>query len=157
VGALIEALEIIMLNNIFTFGDTTWLQNNGTAMSTPPEPQYATIYYAIHEDELLVKFEADLWYYRRFIDDVGAGWIFNNANTDQAQWEYFMQHMNDHEFEIQWEFTERSRAVNFMDLTLAIQGNSIVYTLFEKQTNIHLYIPPHSSHPQAISPAWFWA
>jgi hypothetical protein len=74
-----------MVNNIFTFGDTTWLQNNGTAMGTPPAPHYATIYYAIHEDELLVEFEADLWHYRRFIDDVGSGWIVNNADTDQAR------------------------------------------------------------------------
>jgi hypothetical protein len=34
-----------------------------------------------------------------------------------------------------------------MDLTLTIQGNSIVSTLFEKQTNLHLYIPPHLAHP----------
>jgi hypothetical protein len=73
-----------MVNNILTFGDTTWTQNNGTAMGTPSAPQYTTIYYAIHEDELLVEFEADLWHYRRFISDVGAGWIVNNADTDQA-------------------------------------------------------------------------
>jgi hypothetical protein len=147
VEALIEALEIVMVNNIFTFGDTAWLQNNGTAMGTPPAPQYATIYYAIHEDELLVEFEADLWHYRRFIDDVGAGWVVNNADTDQAQWDYFMQRMNDPEFKIQWEFTERSRAINFMDLTLTMQGNIIVSTLFEKQINLHLLIPPLSAHP----------
>jgi hypothetical protein len=58
-----------------------------------------------------------------------------------------MQRMNDPEFEIQWEFTERYQAINFMDLRLTIQGNIIVSTLFEKQTNLHLYIPPHSAHP----------
>jgi hypothetical protein len=82
VEALIEALEIVMVNNIFTFVDTTWLQKNGSTMGNPPAPQYATIYYSIHEDERLVKFEADLWQYHHFIDDVGAGWIVNNANTN---------------------------------------------------------------------------
>jgi hypothetical protein len=43
VEALIEALKIVMVYNIFTFGDTTWIQNNGTTMGTPPPPQYATI------------------------------------------------------------------------------------------------------------------
>jgi hypothetical protein len=58
-----------------------------------------------------------------------------------------MQRMNDPEFEIQWEFTERSRTINFMDLTLTIQGNIITSRLFEKQTNLHLYIPTHSAQP----------
>jgi hypothetical protein len=48
INATIEALEIIMCNNFFTFGDTTWIQNDGTAMGTSPAPSYITIYYGIH-------------------------------------------------------------------------------------------------------------
>jgi hypothetical protein len=36
--ALIEALEIIMTLNVLTFGDTTWIQDPGTAMGSPPCP-----------------------------------------------------------------------------------------------------------------------
>jgi hypothetical protein len=36
--ALIEALEIIITLNVFTFGDTTWIQDRGTAMGSPPFP-----------------------------------------------------------------------------------------------------------------------
>jgi hypothetical protein len=35
--ALIEALEIMMTLNVFTFGDTTWIQDPGIAMA-PPSP-----------------------------------------------------------------------------------------------------------------------
>jgi hypothetical protein len=53
--ALMEALELVMKNNIFSFGDTYWLQLSGTAMGTPPAPCYATLVYAIHEHVILPK------------------------------------------------------------------------------------------------------
>ena len=36
--ALVAALKLVMLNNIFSFGDMTFKQLNGTAMRTQPAP-----------------------------------------------------------------------------------------------------------------------
>lgn len=149
--ALIEALTLVMTNNIFSFGDTTWLQLNGTAMGTPPAPPYAQIYFSILENEILHEFSDNLWKYRRFIDDIGGGWIVTDPATDDARWASFQQRLNDDEFEITWEVNARARSINFMDLTISISpSNTIITTLYEKPSNLHLYIPPHSAHPPGL-------
>ena len=52
-----------------------------------------------------------------------------------------------------WEFSERAKTVDFMDMTISITNeNKIEITLFEKQMNLHLYIPPHSAHPPGLLP-----
>ena len=40
--------------------------------------------------------------------------------------------------------------LEFMDLTIAVKENRITTTLFEKQLNIYLYIPPHSARPPGV-------
>ena len=52
-----------------------------------------------------------------------------------------------------WEFSEQAKTVDFMDMTISInKSNKIETTLFEKQLNLHLYIPPHSAHPPGLLP-----
>ena len=51
--AVRPGLCIFMTMNIFTFGDLTLKQLNGTTMDTPPAPPYATIYCGIHEEKFL--------------------------------------------------------------------------------------------------------
>ena len=81
-------LNIVMRNNLFSFGDTFWLQKSGTAMGTPPAPDYATLFFAIHEEDFLPKFP-QLSFYRRFLDDVFSTWVplpSNSADEDLRAW-----------------------------------------------------------------------
>jgi hypothetical protein len=67
----LASLKLIMSNNIFSFGDTHWLQISGTAMGTPAVLLYATITYGSHENtKILPNFQNHLFYYKRFIDNV---------------------------------------------------------------------------------------
>ena len=52
--AVIDAMKIIMKNNIFEFGDCYFLQLLGTAMGTLSAVMWATIYYAYHEVKTLI-------------------------------------------------------------------------------------------------------
>eukprot|EP00804_Cyclotella_cryptica_P005149 CCRYP_018670-RB/>CCRYP_018670-RB protein AED:0.42 eAED:0.42 QI:0/-1/0/1/-1/0/1/0/93 len=61
--ALIEAIEIVFKNNILQFGDTYWWQISGTGMGIAPAPPWATIYYAIHENNVLPHWTSQILFY----------------------------------------------------------------------------------------------
>eukprot|EP00956_Cyclotella_meneghiniana_P024221 scaffold48325_cov40-Cyclotella_meneghiniana.AAC.3 len=93
--ALIEAMNIVFQNNLFKFGDTYWRQKSGTAMGTPPAPPYATIFYAIHENEMLKKWSKRVPFYKRFIDDVFGIWLtHDDPAQDKLLWDEFCADMD---------------------------------------------------------------
>ena len=52
-----------------------------------------------------------------------------------------------------WEFSERAKSIDFMDMTISIKNlNKIETTLFENRLKLHLYIHPHSAHPPGLLP-----
>ena len=147
--ALMQALTLVMRNNVFQFGDTFWLQTSGTAMGTPPAPPYANLFYAIHENRFVRKYP-QLALYKRFIDDIFGIWVpVSDPSDDAKQWAAFKNDANAYHGMI-WEFIERTDVMNFMDLTITIRAGIISTTLFEKLLNVHGYIPPHSAHAPGV-------
>ena len=120
-------------------------------MGTPPAPPYATIYYGIHEEKFLPHHSRRVIYYRRVIDNVIGIWCPNkNPQLDAVEWNEFKQKMISFPG-LTWEFSERSKMVDFMDMTITINNsNMIETTLFEKRLNLHLYITPHSADPPGL-------
>jgi hypothetical protein len=147
-----RGLEILMRNNIFKFGNTYWLQLEGTAMGTPPACMYATLYFAIYELELLTCFNSSLAFYRRYIDDCFGVWTHHpDPDIDHDTWISFKVSMQCFG-KLEWEFTDRAKSADFLDLTIAIKPNGTIGTkLFEKKLNLYLYIPPHSAHPPGVT------
>jgi hypothetical protein len=140
--AIIDGLELIMRWNIFRFGDTFWKQLTGTAMGTPPACVYATLYFAIHEISMPAALQACLVVYKRYIDDGIGIWIGSNAD-----WLSFQKWINSFGT-LRWTFTEPSRSIDYLDLTIRLDSTMSIQTnLFEKPLNLYLYLPPHSAHP----------
>ena len=131
--AVRAGLRLVMTMNIFTFGDLTLKQLNGTAMGTLPAPPYATIYYGIHEEKFLPHHAQRVVFYRRFIDDVIGIWCpHDNHEQDTLEWDHFKNKMNAFPG-LTWEFSERAKTIDFMDMTISIKkSNNIETTLFEK-------------------------
>jgi hypothetical protein len=148
--AIIHGLTIIMRRNYFKFGDTSWLQTTGTAMGTPPGCVYATLYFGIWELELLPLFEDCLPYYRRYIDDCFGIWLTHpDPAIDSANWLAFQASMDSYG-KLEWLFTDRATEANFLDLSITLTRGGITTSIFEKDMNLYLYLPPHSAHPPGI-------
>ncbi len=47
---VIDALALIMHNNVFQFSDTYWKQLSGTAMGMPPACMWATLFFHLHKE-----------------------------------------------------------------------------------------------------------
>ena len=116
--AILDAIDIIMNNNVFQFGDCYFHQRTGTAMCTPPACCYATIYYAVKEHSLLRKYKDNLIFYRRYIDDVFGIWTPTNPNLT---FEDFTRDLSFHK--LRWEVQNPSNQVVFLDMTLTIHNN----------------------------------
>lgn len=148
--ALIEAMKLVFRNNLFKFGDTYWRQKSGTAMGTPPAPPYATIFYALHENDMLPRWSTQVPFYKRFIDDVLGIWLTHpDPAQDLALWTEFCADM-DKWHGLRWKCETPSTSVDFMDLTISLVDGRLETTLFEKAMNLYLYLPPHSSHPSGV-------
>mmetsp|Transcript_2945 Transcript_2945/g.4409 ORF Transcript_2945/g.4409 Transcript_2945/m.4409 type:complete len:645 (-) Transcript_2945:37-1971(-) len=147
---LVEAIDILMNTNVFQFGDTFWLQLTGVAMGAPPAPNIATISYGTHEENFLPKFQANLGFYKRYIDDVFGVWICDeDPITDERRWNRFKRKLNDWHG-LEWTVSERLDTAVFLDLNLSITGNSIHSSLYEKENNLHLFLPARSAHPPGV-------
>ena len=102
--ALIAALKLVMLNNIFSFGDMMFKQMNGTAMGTLPAPPYATIYSGIHKSKFLPQYQNHVVFYKRFIDDVLGIWLPHpNQKINSQLCEEFTASMSNY-LGLTWEF-----------------------------------------------------
>jgi hypothetical protein len=135
-----------MNNNIFSFGDTFWLQNTGTAMGTPSACAYATISYGHYENtSILPLFQKNLFYYRRYIDDVFGIWLPLGDNPENT-WENFKQKLNDWGT-LRWKIEEPTDHVTFLDLNITIKNSFLEFSTYQKPMNLYLYLPPLSAHP----------
>ena len=122
-----------------------FLQLIGTAMGTSAAVMWATIYYAYHEVHTLIpKHGHNLFYFKRFIDDIFGVWIGNTT----TEWDAFCTDVNDFGI-LTWDIEDQtpSTTVDFLDLTLTIEGRRIVSRTFQKEMNLYLYIPSASAHP----------
>ena len=64
-------------------------------------------------------------------------------------WSNFQNYLNSFE-QLRWVVSERLDNTIFLDLHLKIQNKRVVYKIYDKPLNLHMYLPPHSAHPPGV-------
>ena len=150
---IIEALKIILENNIFSFNKEYFKQMKGTAIGTKVAPTYATLVLGFLEermyetikmekDENFAKYIKEQW--KRYLDDCFIFW--ERSMTDFAYFENLLNSLNaDIRFKVQ-KSTER---LPFMDIMVIKQWTSIITDIYFKSTDSKQYLNFNSCHPKA--------
>ena len=108
-AVLMDALQLLMTNNVFQLGETYCLLNVGTAMGAPPAPPWATMFFGINEETVLAGFGHQLQLYCCFIDDILCIWMVDTDPVkDRQQWTSFVELMQ-YYYGLEWIFEERPK------------------------------------------------
>jgi hypothetical protein len=148
--AVEEAMNIVMRNNRMRFGDLFFCQTRGIAMGMSPAPTIANLFVAIYENEHIIPLVGKyLMFYRRFIDDGFAVWLHDRDPTvDTKNWNEFKAICNT--MGLSWTFKSPRKKLIFMDMTIEIEGERLVTTIYAKPMALYQYIPPSSCHPPGV-------
>ncbi len=94
--ALLEALELVMLNNLMRFGDIIVKQISEIGMGMSPAPTIANLYAAIYEEAHGLKYiPLVVLYLRCFNDDGLRVWLHDpDPAADKKNWKEFQTCLN---------------------------------------------------------------
>ena len=150
-----ELILIVLRSNVFRFCYSFYHQIKGTAMGTPMAPNYSNIFMDKFERELLSAFERKtglrplIWF--RFIDDIFFIWTHDKKSLD-----YFIKFAQEFSekrkmrSKIKFEVNISQTTVNFLDVKVLLDNDSLKTTLFTKPTDAHLYLNSSSCHPNHV-------
>ena len=162
---LVNMMELILKNNIFTFHDQLFRQDIGTAMGSPPAPDYANIFMEpidIKIEELAAqKRNLLLLLLKRFLDDYFS--LFKGSTKDIHK---LFEEMNQMHPSIKFTMTHTSKlkesdtescncekkfSIPFLDVLCSIKNGAIDTTLYRKETDKNMYLLPSSCHAKTVS------
>ena len=119
-------------------------------MGQPPSPPYATVFFGIHEIQILKRFlQALIPYNQCYTDDYIGVWVPMEGGACERMWRKFKKEFNNYH-KLTWGFSERTNKVNYLDVTVLIENRKVSFDLFAKALNLYLYIPPLSAHPPGV-------
>lgn len=151
ISFILEAVELILNNNLFKFNNKHFSQKRGTAMGTQMAPTYATLTMGYLEEMLYKtleetkgteysKYIQDNW--KRFLDDCFLYWPNYLGSIDN-----FKAILNNLHPQIQFTLNISETEIPFLDILVLNGENGIETDIYYKGTDSHNYVPFTSCHP----------
>lgn len=138
---LLSLLRVILSSNVFAFEEDLWLQTSGVAMGNPFGGAFANIFMASWETKALNTSQLKPSFWRRYQDDIFGIWRHGEESLRAFHHHLNLQHQS---IKLSLDF---GTSVNFLDLQISITCGSLHFSLFSKETDTHLILPPSSYHP----------
>uniref|UniRef100_A0A8C5PYV0 Reverse transcriptase domain-containing protein n=1 Tax=Leptobrachium leishanense TaxID=445787 RepID=A0A8C5PYV0_9ANUR len=144
---ILESIELILKNNFFMFEGQMYRQETGMAMGTRFAPSYANLFMAYWEHFNI--YSKGIWsdqliLYKRYIDDIFIIWKGDNLSLST-----FLDDLNLNNWGIKLEYFFSKQEVNFLDLTIYTQDNSLKTKTFFKTVDVNSFIEFNSCHAKS--------
>ena len=153
---ILKSLILLVLkSNAFRFGHKIFKQIMGTAMGTPMAPNYANLFMAEYETNLIEEYHSKtgikplVWF--RYIDDIF--FIWTDGPEELAEFIKFAQDFSNKKkmkSSIRFEVNQSNDSVNFLDVEVRFDGTAISTSLYTKPTDAHMYLNTTSNHPRHV-------
>ena len=145
INLILKLISFILTNNCFSFKNSFYRQQCGTAMGSPFAPAYANIFMAhFWRTKVTPGLPFAPIFFRRYIDDMFG--IFH-SDLDPTTLDVFLNSLHP---TVKFTLSTPSHSVPFLDLTIHIFDSKIHTDLYCKPTDSHKFLSPLSNHPPHV-------
>jgi len=140
---LLSLLRLSLNTNNFFFDGQEWLQTHGVAMGKAYGGSFANLFLGQWEKHALSSFEPATTLWVRFQDDIFGLWEHGSPSLL-----LFVEHLNSQHPNINVTL-QYGTSIDFLDLHVSAQNGVLQYSVFFKDTDSHMLLPPSSHHPSS--------
>ena len=137
-----DLAEVVLKNNIFTFGKKTLKQKRGTAIGTKFAPPYSILFMAELEEKIIKESEYKPYLWWWYIDNIFFLW-----EHGENKLKLFLDKINEVHPTIKFTAEWSKTFINFLDVTVPLVEAVIETDLCVKPTDSHQYLQSSSCHP----------
>ena len=144
---VVRLAELVLTINTLEFNDKFYTQTRGVAMGTKMGPSFANIFLGYIENKFFETYTGMKPTYLCYIDD-----IFGLADMTFVDIQKFIDAFCRFHPAVQFTF-DIGKKVSFLDISVSVESENLVTTVYYKPTDSHSYLHYKSNHSRACKDA----